>query len=88
MLFNISKSAYAEFDKYKNINIVKLSNMLIPKVDKILNLGLPIGEKEAKYKFLENIFRKLEKSFYSLYGLGCKPNSLFPHTIAFVYKQY
>jgi hypothetical protein len=32
--------------------------------------------------------KKVERSFYSLNGLGCKPRHLSPHSIAFVYKQY
>lgn len=86
--FNASKSANVEFGKYKTNLSVKLGDVLVPKVETIMYLGLPIGVKETKYDFLESRFRKLEKSFYSLYGLGRKPNALSPRLIAFIYKQY
>jgi hypothetical protein len=31
---------------------------------------------------------KVERAFYSLYGIGCKPHALNPETIAFLYKQF
>ncbi len=31
---------------------------------------------------------KVERAFYSLYGIGCKPHALNPKTIAFLYKQF
>ena len=87
--FNALKSGYVEFGKYKNNNsLTKLGDVIIPKVRNMMYLGLPIGESEAKYEYLETRFRKLEKAFYSLHGLGCKPNALSPRIIASIYKQY
>ena len=57
--FNAPKSAHVEFGKYKTNRLVKLSDVLVPKYEKIMYLGLPIGDKETKYDFLESRFRKL-----------------------------
>ena len=32
--------------------------------------------------------KKIEKSFYSLRGLGCKPAALHPNSISFLFKQF
>lgn len=85
---NALKSGYVEFDKFKNYNsLTKLGDVIIPKVRNMMYLGLPIGESEAKYEYLETRFRKLEKAFYSLHGLGCKPDALSLRIIASIYKR-
>ena len=65
-----------------------MNNLFIPRVKSFIYLGLPIGDTQFKETFIQDKFKKCEKSFYSLYGLGCKPNALNPRTIAFIYKQY
>ena len=57
-------------------------------VDGFIYLGLPIGNDEYKFEFFEEKMRKIERSFYSLRGLGCKPECMNPRTIAFLYKQF
>ena len=88
MEFNPKKSVYMEIGKYKNKNIIKMSGIVIPEVSEFIYLGLPIGDKLAKNSFLENKMCKVERAFYSLYGIGCKPHALNPKTIAFLYKQF
>ena len=65
-----------------------MDNTLLNKEDGFIYLGLPIGNNEYKEDFIENKFKKTERSFYSLYKLGCKPYALCPRTIAFIYKQF
>ena len=62
--------------------------MLIPNGDGCIYLGLPLGKKEFIEEFVDNKWKSVEKSFYSLYGMGCKPKRTNPHLIAFLYKQY
>ena len=60
----------------------------IREVSDFIYLGLPIGDTLAKNSFLEKKMSKVERAFYSLYGIGCKPHALNPKTIAFLYKQF
>ena len=87
MKFNASKSISFSTLKPSNLDL-KFDNTLIPKSEGFIYLGLPIDND----KFIENLisdkFRNREKSFYSLISLGCKPNSLSPKSIAFIYKQF
>ncbi|RNA21177.1 hypothetical protein BpHYR1_011254 [Brachionus plicatilis] len=39
-------------------------------------------------KYQKKKWRKNEKSFYSLYGLGCKPMVSNPYLIGFLFKQF
>ena len=77
-----------EIGKYNNNNIIKMGSTNIPEVKSFIYLGLPIGDNLAKDEFLEEKMNKVEKSFYSLYGLGCKPHALNPKSISFIYKQF
>ena len=88
MEFNPKKSVYMEIGKYKNKNIIKMSGIRIPEVSDFIYLGLPIGDTLAINSFLEKKMSKVERAFYSLYGIGCKPHALNPKTIAFLYKQF
>ena len=65
-----------------------MNNLFIPRVKSLIYLGLPIGDVQFKETLIQDKFKKCEKSFYSLYGLGCKPNALNPITIALIYKKY
>ncbi|RNA29534.1 hypothetical protein BpHYR1_050029 [Brachionus plicatilis] len=38
--------------------------------------------------FIEDKWKKVERSFYSLYGLGVKPSISNPSLIVFLFKQY
>ena len=54
----------------------------------MIYLGLPLGDDQFIYDFFNKQMSKCEKSFYSLYGLGCKPHCLSPRVTAFIYKQF
>ena len=51
-------------------------------------LGLLLRRREFVAKFIEEKWKKVERSFYSLYGLGCKPMVSNPKLISFLFKQY
>ena len=53
-----------------------------------MHLGLQIGSREYKNNYLKEKFKKVARSFYSLYSLGCKPNGLNPFTISEIYKTF
>ena len=74
--------------KYNSNNKIKMAGTIIPESNEFIYLGLPIGNNLFKNKFLEAKMGKVEKAFYSLYGIGCKPHALTPRTIAFLYKQF
>ncbi|CAF0881458.1 unnamed protein product [Brachionus calyciflorus] len=65
------------------INGVQLLN-----VDGFEYLGLPIGSCLFISEFIEEKWKKVERIFYSLYGLGCKPKFSNPYLIGFLFKQY
>ena len=87
--FNEKKSVFMSFSDSKTTNdIPKINKKELTKVDSLIYLGLPLGNDEFKDKFFEKSMSKCERSFYSLHGLGCKPNALNPKTISFIYKQF
>jgi hypothetical protein len=64
-----------------------MKGVQLPRVDSLTYLGLPISKKPTQDYFDEKM-RRVEKAFFSLYGLGCKPKHLSPNSISFIYKQY
>jgi hypothetical protein len=87
MDFNPKKSVSLTFGKYTSETDFKLKGTMLPKVEQISYLGLPLSVNQS-YDFFDDKMKKVEKSFYSLYGLGCKPRHLSPFSVAFIYKQY
>ena len=73
--------------KILNANIV-VKGIHIPNVQGFEYLGLPIGSNNFITEFVEEKWKKVEKSMYSLYGLGCKPSVMNPNLVGFLYKQY
>ena len=65
------------------VNGVQISN-----VEGFEYLGLPLGNNLFIREFIEEKWKKVERSFYSLYGIGCKPMVSSPRLIGFLYKQY
>ena len=65
-----------------------LNGAVITTSNNLIYLGLPIGEDKFNFEFFENKFKSVEKSLYSLKGLGCSYNGANLRTIAFIYKQY
>ena len=85
--FNASKSiAYSH--GYSCKPSFSLNNLEIPHQEFFIYLGLPVGDDSFVWNYFEEKMSKVEKSFYSLRGLGCKPSDLSPKTIAFVFKQF
>ena len=66
----------------------KMSELLVPVTQGFLYLGLPVGNQDYIEEFFDEKMRRVEKSFFSLRGLGCKPAALHPRKIAFIFKQY
>ena len=88
MEFNPTKSSLVTFGQIFKENNIIMNKEAIPQKDSIIYLGFPIGDKNFVDEFIEKKFSKVEKSFYSLYAMGCKPNGLNPKTIGFIFKQY
>jgi hypothetical protein len=88
MEFNASKSIYTNFGTSAVEKDIVMGEKPIPFSENFLYLGMPIGNRGFKENFIEDGFRRVEKCFYSLYGLGCKAGLLNPYTIGYIYKQY
>jgi hypothetical protein len=88
--FNPSKSVALTFQKGKNTDVpnFSLNCLQIPNVQNFEYLGLPIGDNEFISNYIEEKWKKVERSFYSLYGLGCKPKMASLDLIGFLYKQF
>ena len=67
--------------------VFHLKQTQLPCVDGFLYLSLPIGDDDFTFKFFEEKMTRVERSFYSLKGLGCRPEASNLNTIAFLYKQ-
>ena len=65
-----------------------LGNLEIPSVEGFVYLGLPVGNRNYVLEYFNEKMKKVEKSFFSLRGLGWKPASLHPKSIAFLFKQF
>ncbi|RNA28425.1 RNA-directed DNA polymerase from mobile element jockey-like [Brachionus plicatilis] len=88
--FNPLKSAALVFQKGKAIMMrnFTLNGYEIPKTENVEYLGLPMGNSEFVWNFVEEKWKKIEKSFFSLYGLDCKPKAAPPGLVGFLYKQF
>jgi hypothetical protein len=85
--FNAKKSVSLKFGKCVDDPDFAINGNVLPKVQKITYLGLPLSVQQS-YDYFDEKMKKVEKAFFSLYGLGCKPRHLSPFSIAFIYKQY
>ncbi|RNA06407.1 hypothetical protein BpHYR1_041057, partial [Brachionus plicatilis] len=88
--FNPLKSAALVFQKGKSIMMrnFTLNGYEIPQTENVEYLGLPIGNSEFFWNFVEEKWNKEEMSFYSLYCLGCKPKAAPPGLVGFLFKQF
>ncbi|CAF0818968.1 unnamed protein product [Brachionus calyciflorus] len=88
--FNKNKSAALTFQKAtkKCLPNFILNNANIPNFQSVESLGLIIGNSEFLAEFLEEKWKKVEKSFYSLHGLECKPKMSIDEVIGLIYKQF
>jgi hypothetical protein len=66
----------------------KMASAIIPSVSGFIDLGLPIGNNKFIDEYIEEKFKKLQRSVFTLYSIGFKPKLVCPQTMAFVYKQY
>ena len=65
-----------------------LDNILIPKVENIVYLGVKIDNKLNFNCTAIEKFNNVQKAVYSLSFLGLKPDSVSPHLQSFIYKTY
>ena len=89
--FNASKSAYMSFTKDIILQKYdfKMGEIVIPKQEGIIYLGLPIGNQNYINQYVNEKMKSVEKSMISLYPLGCKPKQMKPSTTIFlVFKRY
>lgn len=87
--FNASKSNIMEFGtQFFEDSSFYLNNILIPKVDSIIYLGVKIDNKMNFSGTSTEKFGNVQKAVYSLSFLGLKPNSISPQLQSFVYKTY
>ena len=88
MEFNSKKSVTMTVGPCFEEKSLSINGTALPVVEQFTYLGLSLSKEPSNIKFFDEKFKKVERSFYSLYGLGCKPRHLSPHSIGFIYKQY
>jgi hypothetical protein len=89
LVFNINKcNWYQHGDRTLNNHEFILNNNKLNRVNNLTHLGLPIGNQIHVENFFSDKFKKVEKSFYSLYSLGCNSNGLNFHIISKIYKNF
>lgn len=88
--FNSSKStAFTMFKSRVSFEPkFELNGSPIPNVSGFVYLGLPIGSQDYINEFVENKWKAVEKSFFSLHGLGCKMKNMSPYLVSFLYKTF
>jgi hypothetical protein len=88
--FNPKKSVSVTFNSKGETEeqIFKMSDESIPSVNGFIYLGLPIGNNGFVDEYIEEQFKKVQRSIFSLYSMGFKPKMVSPQTMGFVYKQY
>jgi len=87
--YNQSKSVFLRFGDQSTIySLPTMNSVPINIQQNMIYLGLPLGDDQFIHDFFNKQMSKCEKSFYSLYGLGCKPHCLSPRVTAFIYKQF
>ena len=65
-----------------------LNGSLIPNSKGSIYLGIPLGENKFLFEYFEDEFKSVERSLYSLKGLGYFYNGASLRTITFINKQY
>jgi hypothetical protein len=87
--FNIKKCNWMVFgNEVYNDSEFFLNGKKLDKIENTIHLGLPIGDKLFVNKFLKDKFKNVERSFYPLYSMGCRPNGLDPFIIGELYKTF
>ena len=95
LLYNCSRYWKLEFNLSKSVSYsigskisFKLNGVKIPSSNGFIYLGLPIGDEKFISSFFNEKITWVEKSLYSLKGLGYENSVHKPRTIVFPYKQY
>jgi hypothetical protein len=65
-----------------------LNQAPLTKVDSIIHLGLPIGNKQFVENFWNEKSKKIGKSLYSLNGIGLRAYGMDPLTLSKIYSIY
>ena len=65
-----------------------LGDHSINKVDSFMHLGVLIGNRESGFKHMDEKFNRVERSLYSLYSLGCRPDGFHPLLSVDIYKKF
>ena len=70
--FNSNKSLSSSINCVTKIEFY-LNRSVIPTVNSLIYLGLPIGDDKFTFEFFENKFKSVQKSLFSLRGI-CFPS--------------
>ena len=68
--------------------IIKLGDSITKKVESSVHLSMHIGSNEFVEEFFCQKFRNVEKSYYSPYGIGCRPGGMNFAISANIYKKF
>ena len=95
---SISKRNFIFFNSKTNVFFPKIllliKDMFFVKVifwlwvESLVHLGILIEKNKFVEDFFCQKFRNVEKSFYSLYGLGCRPDDTHFAKSADIYKKF
>jgi hypothetical protein len=89
LVFNTSKCKwYVHGKNIINNPIFLINQNELIRVNSLTHLGLPIGNQNHVEDFFCEKFRKVERSLYSLYSLGCNSYGLNFQTISSIYKKF
>ena len=89
LIFNTNKCNWYVHGNFQVSNPkFTLNQIPLKQVDNLIHLGLPIGNQKHVEEFFCENFKKVERSFYSLYSLGCNNYGLNFHIIASIYKKF
>ena len=69
------------------IELPVMNEIPIEQQESMIYLGLPLGSYSFIGEFFDKSQSKIQRAFYSLYGLGCRLYALNPRIIAFIYKK-
>jgi len=96
--FNQSFFIISDFNPKKSVSVTfnnkgetekqkfKMADENIPSGNGFIYLGLPVGNNKFIDEYIEDKFKKLQRSVFTLYSFKLK--LVCPQTMAFVYKQY
>lgn len=87
--FNPSKSIiYCTNRKLLSESCFSLNGGRLRTAENLEYLGLPIGDREFVEKFMEDRFKSVEKTFFSIKKIGLHKGMVDPFCLSFIYKQF